>query len=216
MNASPLRVPGVFVRRRAVQHGLCRFLHLSDPALRPVAGVRRLPDRDPGRRPFDRRHVPVDPHRRFDGPVRHPQSHPVFCLDGDGFGAPVSVSAVVLGPASPATDQRRRRFVRLVWRADPDCPACRGRCPISRQVHFLRPAWLDDGADPRWRRLGFRRCMASLSRRHRVGRGADHRAAARSRRRSSSRRHDRRGRVERGSAPAMPGLESRITSTRSC
>src|SRR6516225_4487149 len=82
--------------RRTVQHGLCRFLHLPDSSLRPVAWIRCLRDRHPRRRSLSRRHVPGDPYRRFDGPVRHAQSHVVLCVDGDGFDAPVSADAVVL------------------------------------------------------------------------------------------------------------------------
>src|SRR5215472_12117544 len=107
-----LPVPGIALRRRAVQHGLCRFLHLPDPALRPVAWVRCLRGRHPRRCSLSRRHVPGDPYRRFDGPVRYAQSHAVLCLDGDGFGAPVSAGAVVLALIAAATDQRRRRLFR--------------------------------------------------------------------------------------------------------
>ena len=54
-----------------------------------------------------------------------------------------------------------------------------GDATISGPVHLLRAARLDHGTDPSRRRLGFWRRLAGLSRRHRVGRRADHRAAAR-------------------------------------
>ena len=175
----PPAVPDIALRRRAVQHGLCRFPYLPDPAVRPVAWVRCLRGRHPCRRPVGRRHVSGDPYRRFDGPVRHAQSHAILCLDGDGFGAALSVSAVVLALVAAATDQRRRRVFRLVRRADPDRSAHPRRRAISRPVHLLRAARLDHGADPCRRGLGFRRRLAGLPRRHRVGQRADHSVAAR-------------------------------------
>src|SRR5215467_10306002 len=52
---------------------------------------------------LSRRHVPGDPYQRFDGPVRHAQSHVVLCVDGDGFDAPVSADAMVLALVAAAT-----------------------------------------------------------------------------------------------------------------
>src|SRR6266403_241008 len=77
MLLAPARRPRL--RRRPVQHGLRRFLHLPDPALWPVAGARCLGDRHPC--------------RRLDGPFRYAQSHLVFRLDWEGLGATVSDGA---------------------------------------------------------------------------------------------------------------------------
>ena len=93
----PLRTARVALCRRAVQHGVCRFLYLPDPALWPVAGARRGRDRHPGGGALDPRLVPVDPYRRLDGPIRHAPGHLVLRVDGDGSGAAVSAGAGVLG-----------------------------------------------------------------------------------------------------------------------
>ena len=169
---------GLSLCGRAVQHGLCRFLYLSDPALRPVARARRLRDRHPRRGAIDPRPVPVDPYRRSDGPVRHARGDARVRLDRDAAGAAVSTGTQFLGPVAAAAGQRRGRFLCLVGRADPDRAARRGRCAIYRQVQLFRPARLDLGADRRRGGVGFRRRVAGLSARVRMGRGADRRIAA--------------------------------------
>ena len=194
--------------------GYVDFYHFPDPALWPVAGVRRLRDRHPGRRALDPRLVSVDPYRRFDGPVRHAQGHPVLRVDRDGVGAAVSAGAGVLGAAAAAAGQRRRRLLRLVGRADLDRPARRGRRRLYRQVQLLCPARLDDGADSRRRGLGFRRRLAGLSPRRRLGCGADDRAAAHTGGRDlrGAARRKERGRARFRARDALPRASDYISS----
>ena len=64
--------------------------------------------------------------------------------------------------------------------------------------------------------LGFRRSLAGLSPRRRLGRGADDRAAAHTGGRDFRAATERMERDERGSAPATPCPEPRTTSARSC
>src|ERR1700730_10707541 len=155
--------PPVALCRRAVQHGLCRFLYLPNSALWPVVRARCLRDRHPRGCALDHRLVPVNPHRRPDGPLRYAPGYLVLRLDGDGSGTVVPAGAGVLGLVAVAAGQRCRRFLRLVGRADADRPARRGRCRIYRQVQLLRPARLDNGAYSRRRGLGFWRSLAGLS-----------------------------------------------------
>ena len=102
----------------------------------------------------------------------------VFVWTGMAIGATVSAGDRVLGVVAIAIGQRRRGLLRLVGRADPDRPARRRRRPVSRQIHLLRPARLDLRADRRRGRLGFRRRLAGLPRRLRLGCGTDDRADA--------------------------------------
>ena len=60
----------------------------SHPALWPVAGDDREPDRASGRRAVAARGLSVDPYRRANGPVWYAPGHAVFRLDGDRL-APV-------------------------------------------------------------------------------------------------------------------------------
>src|ERR1700730_18650602 len=82
--------PGLALRRRTVQHGLCRFLHLPDAALRPLARARRLGDRRPRRRAIDPGLVPVDPYRCPDGPFWYAGRDARVRLGRDAVGTVVS------------------------------------------------------------------------------------------------------------------------------
>src|SRR5688572_26505532 len=88
------------LRHRAARYGLYRSLHLSDPALRPVARDERRRDWRAGERAARARPPFVDPYRRADGPVRHAPGHAVFRVDRDRAGAGVPAGALVLGPAA--------------------------------------------------------------------------------------------------------------------
>ena len=139
-----------------------------------------------------------------------------FCLDGDGPGALVSAGPRVLDLTAAAIGQRCRRLLRLVGRADPDCPARRRRCRTYRQIQLFRAVRLDDGADPRGSGVGLWRSLAGLSPRCPVGRGVDDRVGAhaggpRSLGRDRATAGDRRGSVR-----AMSCRERRTISARLC
>ena len=110
---------GLALRGRAFQHGLCRFLYLPDPALRPVAGARRCGNRHPGRGAVGPGARSVHPYRRVDGPVRRPRRHTVLRLDGMALspllldsafaGMPIWFNATERSPScgTPASPVRR-------------------------------------------------------------------------------------------------------------
>ena len=179
-------------------------------------GLDAARDRHPGRGAIDPRPVPVDPYRRLDGPVRHARGHARLRLDRDAAGAAVSAGAQLLGPVAAAARQRRGRWLCLVGSADPDRPACRGRCAVYRQVQLFRPARLDLGADRRRGGVGFRRRVAGLSARDRMGRGADRHIAADAGGRHPSCRNRLPAPTGGGSGSATSGPARPTISTRSC
>ena len=173
MNTQPSRradQPGAALCRRPVQHGLCRFLHLPDAALLPLARHERRRGRHDRRRALGAGGVSVDPCRRPDGPVRDAPGHAVLRLDRHLSRAGVSAGAVVLAAAAAADRQWRGAVLRVVRVADPDRAARRGRCRLYRPLQLFRADRHRDGAARRRAGLGFRRRLDGLSARRGLGR----------------------------------------------
>src|SRR6516164_5242248 len=151
----PIPPAGLDPRGRVVRNGLHPILHVSDPALWPRGRPERERNRHAGRWAIAARGVLVYSCRRADGPVRHPPGNLVLRLDGDGAGTDLSTGAMVLAVAAVADRQWRRVKFCLVGLANLDRSAGRRRGRVYRPIQLLCALWLDDGADPRGRGVGY-------------------------------------------------------------
>src|SRR5262249_16849229 len=124
---SPNGPAGLDLLRRAVRDGVHGFLHLFDPALRPVARHERRRNRHAGRRALAAGGLLVDPCWRADGPLRHAARDLVLRLDGNGLCADLSAGALVLAVAAyshdfPITCAALRLWQSRRWRRQwPSC-----------------------------------------------------------------------------------------------